>query len=276
MAKLILDNPHYEDTASDHCDKPFYIKVSPKIWSLVEKYSCDLSSEICDMYLSDTQKSMLSQRAKNFYITTWLPKVIVKDILDNLDCCLNYAFIVHDCDKYEDGSLKKTHCHIILQLTTNYSYSKIAVEFHTVDFRRLGDTWYNEYNYLTHNSELCRKQGKYQYNEDDIISNNILEIKRKAVKQSEEFTEEDIVNDILDGMSTRNLLRLYGRRFSSNRKNLYDVVNAIRFEEHIPIMKKVLKCSLFGDDLVQVFYNDGTSELILKNKLLLGVDYNEE
>jgi hypothetical protein len=85
----------------------------------------------------------------------------------------NYAYILHDKDKNDDGELKKPHFHFLIQLQQKqrgswfkqFCSDDLGIVFAEPCFAPLG-----AYNYLTHDTPHARKQGKYIYPENERTS----------------------------------------------------------------------------------------------------------
>lgn len=105
--------------------------------------------------------------------------------------------------RYKSGDRKKAHTHVMIQLDHPVTYKSFNKMIHTI----LPDSplWIivtavkGYHNYLTHHTEAAMKAGKYQYDEDEIITFGSFEmILTKKDKQlivsmiASEITEEKI------------------------------------------------------------------------------------
>lgn len=273
MAKIFFNNENFNQLDMPNNDKPYKLPIDLFLMELYAKYQLDISSELKTIYLSEAQKQLFEGRAKNFYFETWLPKQIVLDVLNNMDCVQAFAVSpCHDMDTFENGTRKKPHFHIILQFTTNYAYSKIVKAFHTTQIRKLGEHWFYEYHYLYHGTDKAIKEGKYLYDENEIISNDIDYIRSKAVITNKEFTFKDLVYDIEMKKSTRYLINKYDTFYARFKDSAYSAVERIKIEEHTPDVKKISKVVDMRSDLL-IFYNDGSSNVISKQKIINEEDF---
>lgn len=110
-----------------------------------------------------------------------------------------YAYCIHDSDHNTDGEDRKTHVHFILAFANTTTY-KHALEI----FRLLGEKAINKceaavnirhaYNYLIHDTETCRKQGKHAYDPSARITGNNFDI-----GSYEQITQEE-KNRLLEEM----------------------------------------------------------------------------
>ena len=102
-------------------------------------------------------------------------EVLIDDLLQ-----VPYSYCIHDKDCDQDGVIRKLHIHLVIAFpnTTTMNHA-LSV------FKRLQETCsYCEqvlnirylYNYLIHDTDSCRKQGKYLYKVEDRICGNGFDI----------------------------------------------------------------------------------------------------
>lgn len=99
----------------------------------------------------------------------YLTKEFILDVISKHSCIEKYAFVLHDKDRLDDGTLKKPHWHIFLQFDNAQKFSDVckwfAVEEQYVNSLR---TRFNEaVVYCTHTNA----PDKYQYDYSEVISN---------------------------------------------------------------------------------------------------------
>lgn len=114
-----------------------------------------------------------------------------------------YALIVHDKDVMEDGQLKKTHKHLVLELVNPIAFTSMQKHFKGAHIEPIKYKK-SAYQYLIHNS-LTSKE-KYQYPLTDIISNNFELV--KEIIESEEvetFNESKVLLYYHQGITTQYL-----------------------------------------------------------------------
>lgn len=271
MAKIFLKNPYFGRNVKNG-NKPYYMPVNKFIWDCCGKYSLDLSSEVFDIYLTEDQVELFKRRAINFYIVTYLPFKIVYEICNNLDS-LDYYVISpkHDKDLDDNGNLKKMHYHLILRFNTNVPFSKVLYNFHTTEMRSLGNNWFNEFHYLYHGTEACKRDGKYLYDKSELVSNDLSYCELRAKAVAVVVNVKSILFDMENGMSTRQLVEKYDFLFLHNIKNLYFCYDRIKAEERKIEPLQIDKVYDLGDILITKFKN-GKTEVISKSDILDGVE----
>ena len=124
--------------------------------------------------ISNFQKDFLNSFGRTFWIVSYLPCSVIRSLLSNLDGLTHYAFCTHDRDFTQDDEVKKIHTHLLLYFDERVSSSYVAFWFHTLEIKIISrSNVSNEWNYLIHNSDNCRKQKKFLYPEKDRISDNV-------------------------------------------------------------------------------------------------------
>lgn len=107
-----------------------------------------------------------------------------EDISDILQ--VPYAYCVHDKDLDNDGDDRKKHLHLIIvfpNTTTEKHALSVFKELEKPGSSMLPNEKINRvinirraYNYLIHDTEECRKKGKYQYDPKERITGNNFDI----------------------------------------------------------------------------------------------------
>lgn len=124
---------------------------------------------------------------------------IVKDLNFKL-----YALIIHDKDiLVNDGgeiTPKRTHKHIMLEVKNPLSFNSMQERFKGAHIE-IPKYKKSAYQYLVHNSPNSRQ--KYQYNANDIISNDLLAVKHLIENETNElFIETKFLIYINEGIRT--------------------------------------------------------------------------
>ena len=193
----------------------------------------------------------MPKTTNELFLISYLPSIdIINDILDKkLKNIKSYAFILHDKDIYlndilddknelihKKGDLKVSHFHIYLKLKSNRYADEIKRWFMPKELTDENGLPYNCLSqnvkssvacieYLTHKNE----PEKYQYSENDVISYNIDSVlENDAIDNS-----IDIVEDMLSGFSTRELVKRYGRDFIYHYSSYSAIVAKIKYEDAI-------------------------------------------
>ena len=185
------------------------------------------------------------------FLISYLPSTdIINDILEKkIKSIKSYAFIYHNKDIYlndilddkneilhKKGDLKTPHYHIYLRFKTNRDVDEIKRWFMPKGLLDENGLPYNCLSqkvkssvacieYLTHKNE----PEKFQYSENDIISYNIDSIlENDCIDNS-----IDIVEDMLSGSPTRELVKRYGRDFIYHYSSYSAIVAKIKYEDAI-------------------------------------------
>lgn len=114
----------------------------------------------------------------------------VKNVLDSKDCIRDYAYIIHNKDKDT-----KPHIHIALRFKNAYDTKYISNWFAVPEqyIGRVKGKWKDMLEYLTHKNA----PGKYQYSDDEVVSNFDWTVERD--KPSSEERKAEIMNKIVAG-----------------------------------------------------------------------------
>lgn len=168
-------------------------------------------------------------KSKEFFLVSYLPHDILQDILDTkLKQIDKYAYILHDKDVYDDdvvndcgdvlhvkGEVKAPHTHIYLKLFESRDSGEIQRWFtKEVEGVRVNCFLERVHNrvgalaYLTHRTK--KSAHKYQYPLEIVISFNLegTELDGDCVDNS-----LDIIDDILNRVPLREMIRRYGKQF---------------------------------------------------------------
>lgn len=119
---------------------------------------------------------MSGQMKSRYWWGVGYPESMAPDWQENIeeDIPLPFAYGVHDKDVDSESDERKDHVHLIVVFpnTTTYKHALEVMNLLSAD----GKTAFNTvkpilnirhaYNYLTHDTDTCRKKGKYLYYED--------------------------------------------------------------------------------------------------------------
>lgn len=133
--------------------------------------------------------------------------------------CSHFAFIVHDKDKNEDGTDKKRHIHCLLRFP-NQIYPRTIKAYFGEQLAApavFADSEFCRYwDYLTHKDEL----NKYIYDSSSIQCDDLSYWRREYYNHNRDPTDNSIsisiINDLISGVSHRELLNKYGREIIIN------------------------------------------------------------
>lgn len=192
-------------------------------------------------------------RSHVYSFTTYITPSRLQAILDKHNKQILYAeYITHDKDLDKKGNPKETHihCNILLKdyqdemwvrkwFAREYDNNGLQINTLVQDTK---DTK-GAHNYLTHKDN----QDKHQYNDNEVIyyvngktTEDYLAVltkwKIKDSKERENYAKDEtakcIVNNVLDGAKTRELVEMYGRDYIYNKRKYQEVALDIAREEH--------------------------------------------
>ena len=141
----------------------------------------------------------------NFEYCTGIPDdfdvMAFKEFLDDNEFIHKYAFIIHDKDLKEDGSLAHRHIHCMIQIRSSNRVSRIAeiMDCKIQHIQFIESTWAKALAYLTHQN----KPNKHQYSDDEVISNFVFQKEReeRAAKEKEKSDLAARFNSLLEAVS---------------------------------------------------------------------------
>lgn len=152
---------------------------------------------------TEKQKALFKQKCYFLTLVTYLDNV-EKIIAENLDKIKKFAYAYHDKDIG-----KKPHTHLILAFSSDQTLMKYVKLFNTTEVTSLDKKGLKPmYDYLIHDSDKCRLEGKYQYDPSIRISNDpdyFSPVKRVSLANN--------IGDMLDDvqrLSRRSFVCKYG------------------------------------------------------------------
>lgn len=177
------------------------------------------------IFITNYQKDFLNSFGRTFWIVSYLPVSVIRSIVSDLDGLTHYAFCTHDRDISKEGEIKKVHTHLLLYFDERVSSSYVAFWFHTLEIKIISRTNVsNEWNYLIHDSENCRKERKFLYSVNDRFSDNSDYWLSRCSNASDNQHFVDMLDDfskMLHGKLHKNeFLRRYGAFAIMHIKNI--------------------------------------------------------
>lgn len=166
-------------------------------------------------------------KARFFAIVSYLSADKIAEIMQRKGTSVRaWALIDHDRDE------KEPHRHLVIRTNTSWTASQIQKWFMGVlEFGVAPNTFVEVVHdrtaiceYLTHENE----DGKFKYEQSDIVDHGLCDILPSADCADDTF---EIVEKMVQGVSVRELVRLYGRDFVYHYGNYVAVVQAIKEEE---------------------------------------------
>lgn len=164
---------------------------------------------------------------KGSYAWSFISYAQPHEFLPLLAQAKHWCYIKHDKDKNPDGSSKEAHYHILARFPTERSLSSCrklqngTQNLLGKQMRRLQDQM-RLTQYLTHDTEACRKAGKHIYSIEDVVykaNDNYWEkqFDKEEEKSNQKASNEDFFNDLTDeNMSIKDMAIKYGRDFIKN------------------------------------------------------------
>lgn len=171
-------------------------------------------------------------RSRNFSLISYIDNEDkLKNILFSKTNIAYYAYIYHDKDIYEDGTPKEPHFHIALILRCARDIDCVCNYFRVEDKNGLKVNCLGQ---ITHsNKDICvyfthiNEPDKYQYDFNDVKSNNV----NKFLIDNQEDVCILIIDDILKGVTTYEMVKRYGKEFVYRYNNYKAIVTDIIIEK---------------------------------------------
>ena len=135
-----------------------------------------------------------------------------RDVIDDV-LQVPFAYCIHDLDRDSKSEHRKDHVHVILAFpnTTTYNHAMNVFELLSAEGKKASNTCQavvsirNVYDYLIHDTQKCREQGKHLYDASERITGNnfdigsyeqldIAEKNRLFVELSNAIREQGIMN----------------------------------------------------------------------------------
>lgn len=148
--------------------------------------------------------------------------------------CQEWAYIVHDKDTKEDGSLIAPHVHVLIKYINPQTLKHITKVF--TDKPQYFDIWKgrinNGYSYLIHATSEASNEGKYKYSPNEVVasfnfSKRIKKIQRQ-ISQKKVNNIDLFINKYAEGdLSHRELEQAIGVVELAKRKTVIDRIDQI-------------------------------------------------
>lgn len=125
----------------------------------------------------------------------------------------HYVSIIHDKDD------RDTHIHFICTFQQNISFEGAKRRIHSVgnSFVQPVENLPGMFAYLTHSTEKAVEDGKHEYQQSELISDNIEYWYNRVAEKEEKKNNNEFINDLLaKDMSIREMGIKYGRDFIKN------------------------------------------------------------
>ena len=184
------------------------------------------------------------QEKARYWTAVCYPENMVNDWEEKIGDILGYPYVycVHDKDhlaKYQqkDGEeyQRKTHVHIVICYANTTTYNSVLTLFNRLSMA--GKQCVNTvqsvnnirhmYEYLIHNTETAKKQGKYLYNATERISGNNFDIgsyEQISLQEKNEKTKE--ICDIILSEQITNFADFYCYIVSNFNMEYFEIIKA--------------------------------------------------
>ncbi len=182
----------------------------------------------------------LNKRTRNWSLVTYLTVEQLCQRLCSIENVRYYAFIVHDKDKNEDGTDKPKHIHLAVVLNSARTIAQLAPRF--TDIASDAGNCFGQptrsnraiIEYFTHKNE----PSKFQYNEEDIISNNLDYFKEYEADEDNTYM---ILQDMLNGKSLLDIAKIYGRAFIYHYRDFKTFCDDVKQQEEQDNYKQTIE-----------------------------------
>lgn len=151
--------------------------------------------------------------------------------------CSHYALSLHDKDVNDDGTLKKAHIHCILRFGVQFSCAQIMKRFGEQlarPFLYIESEFCRYFDYLTHEDET----DKVHYPQEQVVCDDVDYWEREYNNHSRDPPDcdnvaEQIINDMIATVPTRELVKKYGREIVINYKYYRNIAGMVYYEESL-------------------------------------------
>lgn len=176
------------------------------------------------------------KRYRAFALITYCNSDQVKSVLQKHDGQIrSYAYIVHDKDFNSDGIPKEIHIHLLLKLVNATTveavrnWFKYFTDSNDLPVNTLAQPLHDissSFDYLTHDTEQARIDGKYQYSSDEVFSNDIDFWHNSDLQDQDNISLA--IQDILNGEPLATVAIKYGRDFIIHYQSIKMLISDIR------------------------------------------------
>lgn len=181
------------------------------------------------------------KRYRTFALITYLSELHLKMVLLQHDNQIRaYAYILHDKDLTEQGTPKEVHIHLLIKTVNTCTVEAVKKWFKGftdekgLPINTLAQPMHDitsSFDYLTHDTEQSRAEGKYQYPKTDIVSNDI-EFWESNEKQDQDNITLAII-DLMNGLPLSLVAIKYGRDFIIHYQSIKLLLNDINQENGV-------------------------------------------
>lgn len=171
-----------------------------------------------------TNNVLKKEKGRTHGLILYSEKQLEKGLTEYIEHIKNYVYIHHQAEEKQ----KKDHIHLLIRLKNTYA-TKTVIKWFSTDVDNAKDEVIDQprqfVKYMLHQTEKSIEDGKIKYDESELKSDN-LDYWLKANQD----TMKLIIEDLLDGLTTWDMVNKYGRDFIIHYKNIMMVVKEIRME----------------------------------------------
>ena len=156
-----------------------------------------------------------------------------------------YASAIHDKDHHEDGTPKRTHCHIMVETYEEWTHLQflVGLSIHlNIDKKLLSISDSNNLfllvQYLTHKND----QDKHQY-DYEIIKTNNAEYCEQLYETIYESPNDKLKKALRDAQSLDQFIELLGVQDANKYRNLFKDLKIEQKQDYNSIMERNAKLS---------------------------------
>lgn len=190
----------------------------------------------------------IDQTCTAFLVTYLSVDDVAERLLLHQDDIDSYAYIIHDRDIDSDGVLKSVHIHLFIKCFSAHKLGVYRKWFSSSDSNCLAKSVYSPSGclaYLTHRNN----PDKFQYSDDDVVSFNCDSLFNVPFVDSKINYAMSMIDDIIKGVSVRDMVSRYGMNYVVNRNSLESTANVIICDERSNSFKSLTKgCTPIYDD----------------------------
>lgn len=201
---------------------------------------------------TNSKPNINNKRTRVFSLITYVGEENIKKVLqDHVRSLRAYAYILHD----KDESVQ--HHHLLLRTYDAWTITQILKWFDKfkleINENTLGEPASDLHalrDYITHSDYESIKAGKHRYDVSEIVDYNMFVLVENKDSYDETYA---ILNDVLLGVKTRELVRRYGKNYLyhitcfdiARDRILFDENRRMSFED----IREQVREEVYGDNL---------------------------
>lgn len=197
----------------------------------------------------------------------------IKNNLDNDDHVKFYAIIKHDKDKNKDNELVESHYHIFVHFNCQKSIKSVADLFEDKEncvetYTKTKGSRDNGLMYLLHRTDKARAEGKFQYEEDELIFPDNEDKRQAVLKEYNRLIKKDKDNFYSYKAVSKFIINEHLEKFASSlitRDELRDKLGILEYSKHLKLIDNIEK------SIVEKLTSQYIKDKIYKNKKVIWI-----